>query len=169
MFGLFISLVLLGLIGNWLIGRGLEFRGSYDEWIVDEVTMAKIRHGHQVPSPVLVGFLFCERIADKDKIMRLAAALVMSEMGGRDINRMAQLYQADLGLVNKFKLPERLTAPKVWEWRFEGYNIIREAAGYRMPATRDSLSGFVITNIFKKKLQEERKIHENAIRAGLKP
>ena len=122
-----------------------------------------------IPSAVLVGFLFCERIADKDQIMRLAAAIVMSEMGGQAIKRMAQLYQADLELVKKFKPPQRLTAPKVWEWRFEGYNIIREAAGYRMPATRDSLSGVVITSTFKMKLQKEQKLHENAIRAGLKP
>jgi len=122
-----------------------------------------------IPSAVLVGFLFCERIADKDQIMRLAAAIVMSEMGGQDLERMAQLFQADLELVKKFKPPQRLTAPKVWEWRFEGYNIIREAAGYRMPATRDSLSGVVITSTFKMKLQKEQKLHENAIRAGLKP
>jgi len=122
-----------------------------------------------IPSAVLVGFLFCERIADKDQIMRLAAAIVMSEMGGQDLKRMAQLFQADLELVNKFKPPRQLTAPKVWEWRFEGYNIIREAAGYRMPATRDSLSGVVITSTFKMKLQKEQKLHENAIRAGLKP
>jgi len=101
--------------------------------------------------------------------MRLAAAIVMSEMGGQDLERMAQLFQADLELVKKFKPPQRLTAPKVWEWRFEGYNIIREAAGYRMPATRDSLSGVVITSTFKMKLQKEQKLHENAIRAGLKP
>ena len=101
--------------------------------------------------------------------MRLAAAIVMSEMGGQDIKRMAQLFQADLKLANEFKLPRQLTAPKVWEWRFEGYNIIREAAGYRMPATRDSLSGIVITSTFKMKLQKEQKLHENAIRAGLKP
>ncbi len=123
----------------------------------------------RIPSAVLVGFLSCEKAADKDQIMRLAAALVMSEMGGQAIKRMAQLYQADLELVNKFKLPRQLTAPKVWEWRFEGYDIIREAAEYRMPATRDSLSGVVITTTFKIKLQKERKIHENAIRAGLKP
>ncbi len=122
-----------------------------------------------IPSAVLVGFLFCERIADKDQIMRLAAAIVMSEMGGQDLERMAQLFQADLELVKKFKPPQRLTAPKVWEWRFEGYNIIREAAGYRMPATKDSLSGVVITSTFKMKLQKEQKLHENAIRAGLKP
>ena len=122
-----------------------------------------------IPSAVLVGFLFCERIADKDQIMRLAAAIVMSEMGGQGLKRMAQLFQADLELVKKFKPPQRLTAPKVWEWRFEGYNIIREAAGYRMPATKDSLSGVVITSTFKMKLQKEQKLHENAIRAGLKP
>jgi len=52
-----------------------------------------------IPSAVLVGFLFCERIADKDQIMRLAAAIVMSEMGGQDLERMAQLFQADLELV----------------------------------------------------------------------
>jgi len=38
-----------------------------------------------------------------------------------------------------------------------------------MPATKDSLSGVVITSTFKMKLQEEQKLHENAIRAGLKP
>jgi len=141
--------------------------------------MATSKPNIRVPSAVLVGFLSCEKAADKDHIMRLAAAMVMSETGGQDINRMARLFQADLKLVNEFKLPQqltaskvwewRLTASKVWEWRFEGYNIIREAAGYRMLPTRDSLSGVVITSTFKIKLQNERKIHENAIRAGLKP
>ena len=131
--------------------------------------MATSKPNIRVPSAVLVGFLSCEKAADKDHIMRLAAAMVMSETGGQDINRMARLFQADLKLVNEFKLPQQLTASKVWEWRSEGYNIIREAAGYRMPATRDSLSGVVITSTFKMKLQKEQKLHENAIRAGLKP
>ena len=131
--------------------------------------MATSKPNIQVPCAVLVGFLSCEKAADKDQIMRLAAAMVMSETGGQDINRMAQLFQANLELVNQFKPPQQLNAPNVWKWRFEGYNIIREAAGYRMPATRDSLSGVVITSTFKIKLEKERKIHENAIRAGLKP
>jgi len=92
--------------------------------------------------------------------MRLAAAMVMSETGGQDINRMARLFQVDLKLVDEFKLPQQLTASKVWEWRSEGYKIIREAAGYRMPATRDSLSGVVITTTFKIKLQKEGKIKQ---------
>ncbi len=131
--------------------------------------MAYLGNGVHVSTTVLVGFLSSEKIADRDQIIRLAATMVMSETGGQNLNRMAHLYRADLDLVNKFKPPKKLTAPKVWEWRTEGFNIIREAAGYRMSATRDSLNGFVITNTFKMKLQKEKKLHENAIRAGLKP
>jgi len=145
--------------------------------------MAKFKHGFPVSSAVMVGFLSMHNKAEKLELIRLATAMVISEVTGQDIHRIAQGFNADLELARSFTLPEHLDAPTVWAWRLEGYKIIREAAkclkeDFHIQAqalnnvSRRRRATFAynttaILEAFKSKLKAERKLLEEATRLGV--
>lgn len=146
--------------------------------------MRKFKHGFPVSSAVMVGFLHLHNKVPKDHLKPLAAAMIMSEELGQNIDRMAQMFKADLGLARSFKSPEYLDAPTVWAWRFEGFQIIRETAMWigdelqrqatlsmnemgRM--TRANLASRIVamTEALKSKLKKEQKLLDEAVRMGV--
>jgi len=145
--------------------------------------MAKFKHGFPVSSAIMIGFLSKHSKVEKEELMRLATAMVLSEEIGQDINRMAQTFNANLELARSFELPEHVDAPTVWAWRFEGFQIIRDTAKWLIEdmqaqaqhidsADRGRRSVFafqtsVITEAFNKKIKKEQKLAEEVIKKGL--
>lgn len=143
----------------------------------------RFKHGFPVSSAVMVGYLSINQKADRLELMRLATAMVMSEVLGQDIHQLAQVFSVDLELARSFTLPEHLDAPTVWAWRLEGYKIIREAAkcvkeDFHIQAqalnnvSRRRRATFAynttaILEAFKSKLKAERKLMEEATRLGV--
>lgn len=145
--------------------------------------MAKFKHGFPVSSAVMVGFLSLNNKASRQELIKLATAMLLSEELNQDINRMAQGVNADLELARSFQLPEYIDAHTVWRWRFEGLQIIREAANCfleeiqtqpghleEMGARRRFSFGFqtnAVISAFESKLKKEQKLAEEVIRKGL--
>jgi hypothetical protein len=143
--------------------------------------MAKFKHGFPVSSAVMVGFLSKNSKAERQELIRLATAMVFSEELGQDINHMAQAYGANLELARSFQLPQQLDAPTVWTWRFEGMQIIRDAARWalngiekesqydmgRVQRARFAGKSSLAIRAFESKLKNEQKLAEDVIRRGL--
>jgi len=145
--------------------------------------MAKFKHGFPVSSAIMVGFLSKHKKAEKEELMRLATAMVLSEEAGQNINRMAKAFNANLELARLFEPPEYVDAPTVWAWRLEGFQIIRDTASWlmeqmqpqakqvqnmgRMRAARFTFQTSIVINAFESKIKKEQKLAEEVTRKGL--
>ena len=143
--------------------------------------MAKFRHGFPVSTAVMVGFLSVEKKVDRQHLIKLATAMLLSEELGRDIGSLAQWVGADLELVHKFQPPEEIDAQTVWGWRLEGLRIIWDAnkanigviplqtlqdegaKGRKAPGLHSS----AIAKAFESKIRKEQLLAEEVARKGL--
>jgi len=143
--------------------------------------MAKFRHGFPVSTAVMVGFLSVEKKVDRQHLIKLATAMLLSEELGRDIGSLAQWVGADLELVSKFQPPEEIDAQRVWGWRLEGLRIIWDAnksnigvipsqtlqdegeKGRKAPGLHSS----AIAKAFESKIRKEQMLAEEVARRGL--
>lgn len=143
--------------------------------------MGKFKHGFPVSSAVTVGFLSKHKKADKQELIQLVTAMLLSEELNQDINRMAQAFNANLELASLFQLPEFVDAPTVWAWRFEGLQIIRKAAEWiteetqlraqpdmgRRQAATFAFQTTAVINAFKSKLKKEQRLAEEVVKKAL--
>ena len=143
--------------------------------------MAKFRHGFPVSTAVMVGFLSVEKKVDRQHLIKLATAMLLSEELDRDIGSLAQWVGADLELVRKFEPPEEIDARTVWGWRLEGLRIIWDANKSNIGVIPSqtlqdrgekrrkafSLHSSVIAKAFESKISKEQKLAEEVARRGL--
>jgi hypothetical protein len=143
--------------------------------------MAKFRHGFPVSTAVMVGFLSVEKKVDRQHLIKLATAMLLSEELGRDIGSLAQWVGADLELVHKFQPPEEIDAQTVWGWRLEGLRIIWDANKSNIGVIPSQtlqdrsekgrkalgLHASAVAKAFESKIGKEQKLAEEVARRGL--
>ena len=143
--------------------------------------MAKFRHGFPVSTAVMVGFLSVEKKVDRQHLIKLATAMLLSEELGRDIGSLAQWVGADLELVRKFEPPEEIDAHTVWGWRLEGLRIIWDANKSNIGVIpsqtlqdkgekgrkASGLHSSAIAKAFESKIRKEQMLAEEVARRGL--
>jgi len=143
--------------------------------------MAKFKHGFPVSTAVMVGFLSVEKNVDRQHLIKLATAMLLSEELEQDIGSVAQWVGADMELARKFEPPEDIDAHTVWGWRLEGLRIIWDANKSNIGVIASqtlqdrgvkgrkafSLHSSAIAKAFESKIRKEQKLAEEVARMGL--
>jgi len=143
--------------------------------------MAKFRHGFPVSTTVMVGFLAVERNADRQDLIKLATAMLLSEELKQDVSSMAQWVGVNLDLVHEFEPPEDIDASTIWRWRVEGLRIVLDANKSNIGVITSQtlqdkgvkgreafgLHSSAIAKAFESKIRKEQQLAEEVARKGL--